>query len=165
MIRFVKRLEIAIMAIAALGFITTHVPLLLGCVFLMGLHSTLFGPVKYAYLPQHLNERELTGGNGMVEMGTFVAILLGNVAGGLLIALPDIGATAGRARLPRRWPWPGRVTAQFVPPTPATDPGLVINWNPLSETLAQPAGSRTATSWCSARCWASRGCGSSARCS
>ncbi len=51
--------------------------MLLGCVFLMGLHSTLFGPVKFAYLPQHLDERELTGGNGMVEMGTFVAILLG----------------------------------------------------------------------------------------
>ncbi len=68
------------------------VPLLLACVVLMGLHSTLFGPVKFAYLPQHLNERELTGGNGMVEMGTFVAILLGNVAGGLLIALPEVGA-------------------------------------------------------------------------
>ena len=64
-------------------------PVLLACVFLMGLHSTLFGPVKFAYLPQHLNERELTGGNGMVEMGTFVAILLGSVAGGLLIAMPD----------------------------------------------------------------------------
>ena len=65
-----------------------NVPVLLACVFLMGLHSTLFGPVKFAYLPQHLDERELTGGNGMVEMGTFVAILLGNVAGGLLIAMP-----------------------------------------------------------------------------
>ena len=135
MIRFVKGLEIAIMAVAALGFVTTHVPLLLGCVFLMGLHSTLFGPVKYAYLPQHLSERELTGGNGMVEMGTFVAILLGNVAGGVLIALPDIGATAvavaclGLAVA-------GRITAQFVPPTRATAPGLVINWNPVSETLA-----------------------------
>jgi 1-acyl-sn-glycerol-3-phosphate acyltransferase len=135
MIRFVKGLEIAIMAIAALGFVTNQVPLLLGCVFLMGLHSTLFGPVKFAYLPQHLSERELTGGNGMVEMGTFVAILLGNVAGGVLIALPDIGATAvavaclGVAVA-------GRITAQFVPPTPATAPGLVINWNPVSETLA-----------------------------
>ncbi len=107
MIRFVKSLEIAIMALAALGFVTRHVPLLLGCVFLMGLHSTLFGPVKFAYLPQHLSERELTGGNGMVEMGTFVAILLGNVAGGVLIALPGIGADGGRRRLPRRWPWPG----------------------------------------------------------
>ena len=90
-IRFVKSLEIAIMVFAAFGFWTVNVPVLLACVFLMGLHSTLFGPVKFAYLPQHLNERELTGGNGMVEMGTFVAILLGNVAGGLLIAVPAVG--------------------------------------------------------------------------
>src|SRR5436190_6025718 len=90
-IRFVKNLEIAIMALAAFGFWTTNVPVLLGCVFLMGLHSTLFGPVKFAYMPQHLGERELTGGNGMVEMGTFVAILLGQVAGGLLVAIPEVG--------------------------------------------------------------------------
>jgi MFS family permease len=92
LIRFVKNLEIAIMLLAALGFMTAECAVLLGCVFLMGLHSTLFGPVKFAYLPQHLSERELTGGNGMVEMGTFVAILLGNVAGGLLIAMPEVGA-------------------------------------------------------------------------
>ena len=99
----------------------------------MGLHSTLFGPVKYAYLPQHLNERELTGGNGMVEMGTFVAILLGNVVGGLLIAMPEVGREyvasrcLGVAVL-------GACTAQFVPHSPATDPGLAINWNPFTET-------------------------------
>jgi 1-acyl-sn-glycerol-3-phosphate acyltransferase len=133
-IRFVKNLEIGVMALAALGFVTHNPAVLLACVFLMGLHSTLFGPVKFAYLPQHLNERELTGGNGMVEMGTFVAILLGNVAGGLLIALPGVGATyvaigcVGAALL-------GRVTAQLVPATPATDPNLKINWNPVSETL------------------------------
>ena len=133
-IRFVKNLEIGVMALAALGFVTHNVPVLLTCVFLMGLHSTLFGPVKFAYLPQHLSERELTGGNGMVEMGTFVAILLGNVAGGLLIALPEVGGRyvavgcVGVALL-------GRLTAQAVPPTPATDPGLRINWNPISETL------------------------------
>jgi MFS family permease len=93
MIRFVKNLEIAIMLVAAWGFhATTTWPVLLACTFLMGVHSTLFGPVKFAYLPQVLNERELTGGNGMVEMGTFVAILLGNVAGGLLVAMPEIGA-------------------------------------------------------------------------
>ena len=86
--------------LAAAGFLATgswlawQVPVLLACTFLMGLHSTLFGPVKFAYLPEALRERELMGGNGMVEMGTFVAILLGNVAGGLLIALPGIGATA-----------------------------------------------------------------------
>ena len=134
LIRFVKWLEVAIMVTAAIGFATHNVVLLLGCVFLMGLHSTLFGPVKYAYLPQHLNERELTGGNGMVEMGTFVAILLGNVAGGLLIALPEVGARVvgwaciGVALL-------GRATAQFVPRSPSTDPHLRINWNPVTETL------------------------------
>ena len=74
--------------------------MLLGCLFLMGVHSTLFGPVKYAYLPQHLNEQEITGGNGMVEMGTFVAILLGQLAGGLLVVVPGIGPRAGRRRLP-----------------------------------------------------------------
>ncbi|WP_296801743.1 MFS transporter, partial [Variovorax sp.] len=88
MIRFVKNLEIVIMLIAAWGFVRADAVILLGCVFLMGLHSTLFGPVKFAYLPQVLHERELTGGNGMVEMGTFVAILLGQVAGGLLVAVP-----------------------------------------------------------------------------
>jgi len=133
MIRFVKWFEIGVMVIAAYGFMQANVPVLLACVFLMGLHSTLFGPVKFAYMPQHLNERELTGGNGMVEMGTFVAILLGNVVGGLLIAIPKVGAQyiawscIGVALL-------GRVLAQAVPSTPATDPGLKINWNPFTET-------------------------------
>jgi 1-acyl-sn-glycerol-3-phosphate acyltransferase len=133
LIRFVKTLEIAIMALAGWGFVQQQVPALLACVFLMGLHSTLFGPVKFAYLPQHLSERELTGGNGMVEMGTFVAILLGQLAGGLLIALPESGAMyaaaacVGVAVL-------GRLVAQAVPHSPATDPGLVINWNPFTET-------------------------------
>jgi 1-acyl-sn-glycerol-3-phosphate acyltransferase len=133
LIRFVKTLEIAIMAVAAWGFVQENVPLLLACVFLMGLHSTLFGPVKFAYLPQHLNERELTGGNGMVEMGTFVAILLGNVAGGLLIALPQVGPqyVAAACLLLAVL---GRATAQAIPASPATDPGLAINWNPFTET-------------------------------
>src|SRR5688572_30639941 len=68
LIIFVKRLEIFIMALAAWGFFSANIPVLLACTFLMGLHSTLFGPVEFAYLPHHLSERELTGGNGMVEM-------------------------------------------------------------------------------------------------
>ena len=64
LILFVKRLEIFIMALAAWGFFSASIPVLLACTFLMGLHSTLFGPVKFAYLPKHLNARELTGGNG-----------------------------------------------------------------------------------------------------
>ena len=132
-IRFVKNLEIAIMLVAGAGFVAGSAAILLGCVFLMGLHSTLFGPVKFAYLPQALNERELTGGNGMVEMGTFVAILLGNVAGGLLVALPGIGhTTVALACLALALL--GRLVAQFIPPAPATDPSLTVNWNPVSET-------------------------------
>jgi 1-acyl-sn-glycerol-3-phosphate acyltransferase len=134
MIRFVKNLEIAIMAIAAYGFIQDNVVVLLLCTFLMGVHSTLFGPVKFALLPQVLNERELTGGNGMVEMGTFVAILLGNVVGGLLVAIPSIGhETVAVACLVMAVV--GRVVAGYIPAAPATDPGLKINWNPVSETL------------------------------
>lgn len=133
MFRLVKNLEIAIMALAGWGFMTAHVPLLLGCVFLMGLHSTLFGPVKFAYLPQVLHARELTGGNGMVEMGTFVAILLGNVAGGLLIAIPEVGPR-DVALTCLALAVVGRLCAQAIPSTPATDPGLRINWNPFTET-------------------------------
>ena len=82
LIRVVKNLEIAIMLMAAAGFYAHSVQLLYVATFLMGLHSTLFGPVKFAYLPQHLRPEELVGGNGLVEMGTFVAILLGTMAGG-----------------------------------------------------------------------------------
>ena len=132
-IRFVKDLEIVVMLVAAAGFVLGLPAVLLGCVFLMGLHSTLFGPVKYAYLPQALSERELTGGNGMVEMGTFVAILLGNVAGGLLVALPGVGHTSVAVACVLL-ALIGRVVAQGIPKAPATDPHLTINWNPISET-------------------------------
>lgn len=132
-IRFVKTLEIAIMVLAAWGFWAVNVPVLLLCVFLMGLHSTLFGPVKFAYLPQVLDTRELTGGNGMVEMGTFVAILLGQVAGGLLVALPEVGPTVVALSC-IALALVGRALAQVIPVTVATDPGLRVNWNPISET-------------------------------
>ena len=136
-IRFVKNLEVLIMLVAAAGFMSNNVnvqvPVLLVCTFLMGLHSTIFGPVKFAYLPQALSDRELTGGNGMVEMGTFVAILLGNIVGGLIIALPQIGPDAV-ALACVALALMGRVVAQFIPLAPATDPSLRINWNPVTET-------------------------------
>ena len=139
MTRLVKNLEIVIMVLATIGLTTTSVALMLGCIFLLGVHSTVFGPVKYAYLPQHLDERELTGGNGMIEMGTFVAILLGNLAGGLLIALPDgawftgVQAVAAVSLVLAAL---GRAVSQFVPATPATAADLRINWNPVTETWA-----------------------------
>ena len=135
LIRLVKNLEILFMCGIAAGFILKLTALLFAGVFLMGSHSTLFGPVKYAYLPQHLHEDELIGGNGIVEMGTFVAILLGTMLGGALIAVPGVGphyvayVSLALALL-------GRVVAGFVPSSPAPAPQLVINWNPVSETLA-----------------------------
>ena len=133
LMRFVKNLEIAIMVIAAVGFLGHHAALLYLCVLLMGVHSTLFGPVKYAYLPQHLRDEELTGGNGMVEMGTFVAILLGTITGGVLVKgeshTPTIVAFTCVAVAVL-----GRTAAHFIPHSPAPDPKLAINWNPFSET-------------------------------
>ena len=137
LIRQLKTLEIVIMALGAVGFYLAHVPLLLACLFLMGLQSTVFGPVKYAYLPQHLDERELTGGNGVVEMGTFVAILLGNVVGGVLISLPEdtwLPSAKAVAFTSLALAVAGRVVAQWIPPTPPTSPGLKVNWNPFTET-------------------------------
>ena len=133
LIRFVKWLELAIMALGAWGFYSLSVPVLLLCVLLMGLHSTIFGPVKYSYMPQHLSERELTGGNAMVEMGTFVSILLGQVVGGLLVAVPEVGHHHV-AYLCLIVAAMGCVFAHWVPSTPATDPALRLNWNPFTET-------------------------------
>ncbi|MEA5097596.1 MAG: MFS transporter, partial [Burkholderiaceae bacterium] len=92
LIRLVKLMEIGIMVIAAIGFWLPNLPCLLVALFLMGLHSTLFGPLKYSILPQHLHENEMVGGNGLIESGTFLAILLGTILGGVLIALGESGA-------------------------------------------------------------------------
>jgi hypothetical protein len=135
-IRRVKDAEIVVMVIGAAGLALQSAPLLYVAIFLLGLQSTVFGPVKYSYLPQHLDAHEVTGGNGMVEMGTFVAILLGTIGGGLLIGeLGDRGAlvTSGVVLLVAVM---GRIAAQFVPHSPAADPGLTINWNPITETWA-----------------------------
>ena len=133
LMRLVKNLEIVIMLLAAWGFVAGNVALLLACTFAMGLHSTLFGPVKFAYLPQHLRANELTGGNGMVEMGTFVSILLGNLAGGLLVGVGTlapllVGACCVAVAVL------GRIAVQGVPLSPASAPELKINWNPFTET-------------------------------
>ena len=133
LIRFIKILEIAIMITGAVGFYRRDLVLLFVALALMGVHSTLFGPVKYAILPQHLKSHELIGGNGLVEMGTFVAILLGEIVGGLVIAIkPDgpilAGATAIAIALA------GYLASRWIPLTPAVAPELKINWNPFTET-------------------------------
>lgn len=132
--RWVKNCEIGIMTLAAAGFMTQQAALLLLCTFLMGLHSTVFGPVKYSYLPRVLDEHELTGGNGMTEMGTFVAILLGNVAGGLLVAIPEVGHTTVAVACIAVAVF-GRWMSGRIPHLTPTHPELAINWNPFTETM------------------------------
>jgi len=131
--RWIKLLEIVIMAVAGYGWMTHHLWLLVAAVVGMGIHSTLFGPVKYSYLPQHLARQELVGGNGVIEMGTFVGILLGQILGAMLVAHQGwglqlvAGVTLGIAVL-------GWLASLGIPSSPAPAPELKINWNPLSET-------------------------------
>jgi len=135
-IRRVKDAEVGVMLIAAAGLLLHSAWLAYLAIFLLGLQATVFGPVKYSYLPQHLDAHELTGGNGLIEMGTFVAILLGTIGGGLLIGeFGDRGAMAV-AFVSLAMALLGRLAAQFVPHSPAADPSLVINWNPFTETWA-----------------------------
>jgi 1-acyl-sn-glycerol-3-phosphate acyltransferase len=133
LIRFVKLFEIAAMALAAWAFHAKSVPLLLFVLVLMGLHSTLFGPIKYSILPQALRPEELVGGNGLVEMGTSLAILIGMIAGGSLMALEGVGPTAASC-LVLAVALAGYLASRAIPPAPATAPGLAFNWNPFTET-------------------------------
>ena len=99
LIRWIKLFEIAIMVIGLVGFWRQDLLLLFLALALMGVHSTLFGPVKYAILPQHLKPTELIGGNGLVEMGTFVAILLGTIVGGVMVAVSNWSRAASIRRM------------------------------------------------------------------
>ncbi len=139
--RIVKLIEIGIMFVAAIGWMTKSLPLLLAAVVGMGVHSTLFGPVKYAYLPQHLKSEELVGGNGLIEMGTFVGILLGQVLGAWLVKFGPNGATlvAGATML---FAVIGLVVSMRIPASPAPAPELKINPNVFSETMRNLAFSR-----------------------
>jgi 1-acyl-sn-glycerol-3-phosphate acyltransferase len=133
-IRAIKLFEVVIMLLATLGFWLNCLPLLLAVLFLLGFQSTMFGPIKYGILPQILEARELVGGNALVEMGTFVAILAGTIAGPLLMGIEV--------------PWPlwlssvalavavaGYWASRRIPAAAAVDPGLRINWNFVTETL------------------------------
>jgi len=133
LIRFVKLFEIGIMVVGAIGFYRRDLVLLFLALGLMGVHSTLFGPVKYAILPQNLKPNELIGGNGLVEMGTFVAILLGEIVGGVVIAIkPDGPLLAGAVAVSIAIA--GYLVSRGIPITPAVAPDLKINWNPFTET-------------------------------
>jgi len=132
-IRRVKLLEVGIMLLAVLGFWLNNLPLLLCVLFMLGLQSTIFGPIKYGILPQILDRRELIGGNALIEMGTFVAILLGTIAGpqlaGIESSWPVWVSAAGLAVALAGYGFSLR-----VPTAEAVAPDIRINWNIFSET-------------------------------
>ncbi len=128
LVRWVKVAEIAIMAVALVGFRLASVPILLGCVVAMGVHSAIFGPVKYSILPQHLRRDEIMAGTGLVEAGTFVAILAGQLLGGLVV--PEraglIALAVAVAGFGASW---------LVPAAPPPAPGPPIDWNLVRGTV------------------------------
>lgn len=128
LMRALKLTEVGVMGLAVLGFQLGSLPLLLGSLFLMGAQSAFFGPVKYGILPQHLGAHELVRGNGLVEMGTFVAILGGTLIGGLVIALPGVGTVALSA-LVLVIAAAGYVAARQVPDAPPSAPGLALDFH------------------------------------
>lgn len=141
LIRAIKTAEIVLMLIAAAALATDHYEVLFFVLFLMGCQSTMFGPVKYAYLPQQLATDELVGGNALVESGTYMAIIFGLITGGLAVAFDPhkqyvLGAAlVGVAIL-------GYIASRSVPRTKAVDPELRINWNAWTETWRIVAFSR-----------------------
>ena len=126
-------IELACMALGAVGLLTQNLALLLAALFLGGMQSTLFGPVKYAILPQQLKDTEIVGGNGLVEMGTSIAILAGMVYGGWMVTQAGWGV-AGVAASAMAFSAAGIALSRLIPKAPAADPALRINWNPITET-------------------------------
>ena len=129
-------MEIAIMSLAAVGFLLQAMPLLLVALFCTGVQSTLFGPVKYSVLPSILKPEELTGGNGLVEMGTSISILCGMIAGGMIFQVAGAHGPQAAAVTIVLLAILGNVLARMIPRMDAGAPELKIRWNPIPESLA-----------------------------
>ncbi|TWI06074.1 1-acyl-sn-glycerol-3-phosphate acyltransferase [Luteimonas cucumeris] len=136
LIRITTAMEIAIMSLAAAGFLMQNMTVLLVALFCTGLQSTLFGPVKYSILPSVLKPEELTGGNGLVEMGTSISILIGMIFGGLIFQIAGSHGPVTAATAVVALAILGNVVSRMIPRAEAGAPGLKINWNPLPESLA-----------------------------
>jgi len=134
LITLIVALELVIMLLGAAGLLLKDLTVLLAALFLGGTQSAFFGPVKYAYLPQHLHEAELVGGNALVETGTSIAILVGMLVGGWLVIQQGWGV-AGVGVLTCLIAAGGLALSRLVPPSPAPDPQLRVDWNPVSATL------------------------------
>lgn len=133
LIRLVKIAEISLMLLAAFGLAINNYSILFFVLFLMGCQSTMFGPVKYAYLPQQLASTELVGGNALVESGTYMAIICGLIVGGISIAASENGHVVLAACLVVI-ALLGYLSSRAIPATRAVDPALRINWNVWTET-------------------------------
>lgn len=134
LIRWLKMAEVVLMGVAAIGFLTGHVPVLLATLFGLGVQSAMFGPVKYAVLPDHLQDDELIAGNGAVEATTFMAILAGTIGGGALVSLP--GGPAIVAAVGLGTSLVGLASAWAIPTARVSDPGVRIGWNIVAETAS-----------------------------
>ena len=134
LIRRIKLAEIGIMFLGAIAFWIGSVPMLMGILFLMGVQSAFFGPIKYGILPQHLHESELVGGNGVVELGTFMAILLGTILGTQLIIKAPNGTVLLICMSIVAVSMIGYWSSRKIPVAPASDPSLKIRFNPAVET-------------------------------
>ncbi|MBF8999651.1 MFS transporter [Vibrio nitrifigilis] len=131
-IRKVKLLEIAIMLLGAIGFVTHSYGVLLLILFLMGTQSAIFGPVKYALLPQQLKPSELVPGNALVETGTFMAILLGTIGAGIIASLDFSAEIAAGAVV--IFAFLGYLASRWIPQAPASAPELRFRWRPIAHT-------------------------------
>ena len=129
LIRGVKLLEIAVALLAGAALYLQSLTLMFAVLFMLGFQSTLFGPLKFSILPQHLHETELVGGNGMVGMGTFVAILLGTILGTLIGGADAVSAWLFALVLAVAVS--GYLASRWIPRAPASDPGQSVRWNPL----------------------------------
>ncbi|WP_454257298.1 MFS transporter [Pseudoxanthomonas mexicana] len=129
-------MEIVIMSLAAVGFLLQNLPLLLVALFCTGVQSTLFGPVKYSVLPAILKPEELTGGNGLVEMGTSISILCGMIAGGMIFQVAGTHGPQAAAIAIVLLAVLGNVLSRMIPRMDAGAPDLKVHWNPIPESLA-----------------------------
>ncbi|MEG0861635.1 MAG: MFS transporter [Pseudomonas sp.] len=134
LIRLIKLAEIAIMAVGAIGFLTNHLALMLLALFAMGTHSALFGPVKYSILPQALHEQELVGGNGLVEMGTFLAILAGTIGAGVMMSSSHYAPVVACAVVTVAAL--GYLSSQWIPRASAASPEMKLDWNIFTQSWA-----------------------------
>jgi 1-acyl-sn-glycerol-3-phosphate acyltransferase len=136
LIRITTSMEIFIMTLAGVAFVLKLLPLLLVALFLTGVQSTLFGPVKYSILPSVLRPDELTGGNGLVEMGTSVCILVGMIVGGMVFDLAGIHGPWAAAGLVIALAITGNLVSRLIPKSDAAAPDLKVNWNPITESVS-----------------------------